>query len=117
MDRTKSYQELLIWQKGIEIAHDIYSICKKLPKDEHFGICSQMQRAAVSISSNIAEGYGRNGKKELIQFLHISFGSLNELETQLIIVNKVYGMPVYKITEKIIEEKKMLQGYLKKLKV
>ena len=85
MSSIKSYKDLLIWQKGIQLVKEIYLICIDLPKDEVFGLQSQMKRAAISIPSNITEGYGRNYTQNYIQFIKIARGSLLELETQLII--------------------------------
>jgi four helix bundle protein len=80
-----NYKQLDVWNKGIDLASSIYRVTKKFPKEEKFGIVSQMRRCSVSISSNIAEGAGRSSDKEFRQFLNISFGSCSELETQLII--------------------------------
>jgi four helix bundle protein len=81
----KSYKDLLIWQKGIELVREIYTLTNLFPKDEMYGLSSQMQRAAVSIPSNIAEGYFRKHRKEFIHFLAIALGSAAELETQITI--------------------------------
>ena len=81
----KSYYDLKIWEKGIILTLKIYDITRNFPEEEKFGLISQMRRCAVSIPSNIAEGYGRYNKKEFAQFLRISKGSLCELDTQLII--------------------------------
>lgn len=78
-----SYKDLIVWQKSFELCLLIYRITKEFPKEELYGIVSQMRRAALSIPSNIAEGFSRHRKLEYIQFLHISFGSAAELETQL----------------------------------
>ncbi len=74
-----NYKQLEVWKKGIDLATIIYALTKKFPKEEKFGIISQMRRCVVSISSNIAEGAGRNSDKEFRQFLNISFGSCSEL--------------------------------------
>ncbi len=84
-----SYKNLVVWQKAVQLSVEIYTLTKKFPRDEQFALTSQMRRAGVSIPSNIAEGYGRNGRKEFGSFLRISHGSLTELETQLIIANKL----------------------------
>ncbi len=84
-EKIKSFKDLKIWQKGIEIVNDIYQITKTFPKEEMFGLISQMRRAAVSIPSNIAEGFKRIHNKEYQQFLYTALGSAAELETQLII--------------------------------
>jgi len=82
-------QELKIWNKAIDLAVDVYSATGNFPSDEKFGLTSQSRRAAVSIPSNIAEGAGRNSKKEFCHFLGIANGSTYELQTQLIISNKL----------------------------
>ena len=84
------YKELFVWQQAIEVAKGAYKITKELPKSESYGITSQMQRAAVSIPSNIAEGYNRKTRNEYIYFLYIANGSAAELETQIIICASVY---------------------------
>ena len=83
--RVKNYQELKIWQKGMNLAILIYKVCEKLPSREKFGLMSQMQRAAISIPVNIAEGWSRKYTKEFIQFLRIALGSLAEVETLIIL--------------------------------
>ena len=85
----KSYKELEAWKKSKDLVIGIYSITKNFPKDELYGITSQIRRAAVSIPSNIAEGHGRNHSKETIQYLHISRGSLFEVETLLILSHEL----------------------------
>ena len=82
---SKSYTELDAWQKARKLANNIYNITSKFPKEETYGLVSQMRRAGISIPSNIAEGLGRNTSKDIIQFLYISRGSAYELETQLFI--------------------------------
>ena len=81
----KKFKGLKIWQEGIEIVTNVYQLTSGFPEDEKFGLVSQIRRSAVSIPSNIAEGYGRNSDSELSRFLNISRGSSYELETQLII--------------------------------
>ncbi len=81
----KSYRDLEVWQKSIQLVKKIYLITRTFPKEEMYGLINQMRRAAVSIASNIAEGKTRQTKKEYIQFLYITLGSASELETQIII--------------------------------
>jgi four helix bundle protein len=78
-----SFKDLIVWQKSMELVEKVYKITESFPTKEQFGLISQMRRAAVSIPSNIAEGYGRNSTGSYIQFLSIARGSLLELETQL----------------------------------
>jgi len=82
-------KELKIWNKAIDLAVSVYHATSSFPSDERFGLTNQSRRAAVSISSNIAEGAGRNSKKEFSHFLGIANGSSYELQTQLIISNKL----------------------------
>ena len=83
--KPRSYQNLIVWQKGFNVANHLYEITRSFPSDEKFGLVSQMRRAAVSIPSNIAEGCERRSPGDLRRFLHIALGSLSELETQLLL--------------------------------
>ncbi|WP_294620227.1 four helix bundle protein [uncultured Bacteroides sp.] len=84
-----THKDLIVWQKSMQLVKDLYQATKFFPKEEIYGITSQMRRAAVSIPSNIAEGYGKAYNKEIIHFLYISLGSASELETQLIICKDI----------------------------
>jgi four helix bundle protein len=83
------YQDLKLWSKGIDLVVDVYKATANLPKEEKYGLTSQMRRCAVSIPSNIAEGAGRNSTKEFVHFLSIANGSNYELETQVIVANRL----------------------------
>ncbi len=112
-----SYKELLVWQKSIYLVELCYKVTNQLPKNEKYGLSGQLNRSAISISSNIAEGYKRNGRAEYLQFCGIASGSAAELETQLIIVSKVYNDTKY-VTESmnLVEEvQKMLYALIKGL--
>lgn len=89
MGNINSYKDLLIWKKGITIVVNVYKLVKTFPQEELYALTSQIKRAAVSIPSNISEGYGRNTDKSFSYFLDISRGSLNESETQLIIAKEL----------------------------
>lgn len=80
-----NHKELDVWKKSMDLVEFIYKLSNSFPDDEKFGLTSQIRRAAVSVPSNIAEGAGRKGDKEFIQFLHIALGSLSELDTQYLI--------------------------------
>ena len=117
-EKIKNFQDLRIWQKGIEVVKDIYILTKKFPKEELYGLTSQMRRSAVSIPSNIAEGFRRYHNKEYKQFLYIAMGSCAELETQIIIATELgYINDINKI--EIIEKLKyicrMINQLIKKL--
>jgi len=77
----KTYRELIVWQKYMILVTEIYKVSKLFPSEENFGLTSQIRRSAVSIPSNISEGYGRNSLNDYIRFLNISVGSLYELQT------------------------------------
>jgi len=85
MEKIESFKDLRIWKKGINIVKDVYSITEAFPSKEIYGLTAQMRRSAVSVPSNIAEGFRRFHNKEYKQFLRIALGSAAELETQLII--------------------------------
>ena len=87
------HKELIVWQKSMQLVKDLYQATKFFPKEELYGITSQMRRAVVSIPSNIAEGHGRSSKKELVHFLFVSLGSASELETQLILSQQLGFLP------------------------
>ena len=89
MMKAKHYQDLVVWQRAMEVAKLTYLIVKKLPKEETYSISDQMRRAAVSIPSNIAEGHARNSTREFLHFLSIANGSKAELQTQLMICVQV----------------------------
>lgn len=81
--RTTSYKDLIVWQKSVALAVAVYALTEKFPKEEIYGLTSQMRRAAVSIPSNIAEGRARSTRNDYIHFLRIAHGSVSELETQI----------------------------------
>lgn len=85
----QSYRELLVWQKAMELVLTVYCLTEAFPKREIYGLSAQLRRAGVSVPSNIAEGYGRGSHKEYLQFLSIAQGSLKELETQVILAERL----------------------------
>ena len=112
------FKDLKIWQKGITIAEKCYFLTRTFPKDELYGIVQQIRRSAISIPANIAEGYGRRYTKEYIRFLNISVGSINELETHLILSERVELCPkqeVDTIISSLQEESRMITSLIKKL--
>ncbi len=117
---TINYKELIVWQKSIELAVKVFQGTKKFPKEELYGIVSQMRKAAYSIPSNIAEGYCRGKRNEYRQFLQIAYGSAAELETQLIIalktkmLSKKDSQPLNNLLQEIL---KMLNKMILSLKL
>src|SRR3989344_4786346 len=86
---TKSYKDLIVWQKGVDLSVLVYELTEQFPRDERYALTSQMRRAVVSIPSNIAEGRCRSTKKDFCNFLHIALGSAAELETQIEIARRI----------------------------
>ena len=117
--KVKDYKDLKVWQKGIEIVDKIYSLTDNFPKEELYGLTNQMRRSAISIPSNISEGFVRNHSKEYIQFLYISLGSCAELDTQLVIAQKrnYVGQDKFnELTEDINYEMRMLVSMINAVK-
>ena len=112
-NEISSYKDLLIWQKGITLVKLVYRNLDNFPKDEIFALSSQIKRSAVSVPSNIAEGWGRSSKQSYLQFLKIARGSLYELDTQIVIakeLNFILENQYQEITNLITEESKMLNA-------
>lgn len=89
MAAINSYRDLKVWQQGMILAESVYGLTKAFPRDEMFGLTSQMRRAAVSVPANIAEGYGRNSTRAYTNSLRIAQGSLKELETHLLLAIRI----------------------------
>lgn len=83
------FKNLLVWQQAMDLVAMVYPLCKALPKDEMFALSNQLRKAVTSVPSNIAEGSGRQSRKEFIQHLHIAYGSLCEVETQILIIQRL----------------------------
>ena len=111
----KSYKDLIVWQKGYQLTKLIYKITSKLPNSEIFALQSQMRRASVSIVSNIAEGSSRKTKKDYCHFLHLSYGSVSELETQLFLCRDLYNIEISECLSLLTEISKMLHVIINKL--
>lgn len=112
---SKSYKDLKVWQQSFSFVKDVYDLCQRLPKSEQFGLVSQLQRCAISIPSNLAEGQQRSGIKEFKQFISIARGSAAELATQLLLVNNIYKIDTSKQVAKLEEIQKMLYALQKNL--
>jgi len=102
--KTKSFKDLIVWQKAYTLVLQIYKITKDFPKSETYGLAQQMRRAAVSLPSNIAEGYGRRHKAEYRQFLSMAYGSLLELETQYLLAIDLEYIKKSEIIENLLKE-------------
>ncbi len=112
---ARDYKELLVWQKSMVLVKELYRLVKLLPKEEIYSLSEQMRRAAVSIPSNIAEGYDRKTDKELIHFLCVARGSCAELETQILIANELDYIKTQDAEKTMIlcaEVRKMLNSFI-----
>lgn len=89
MSGSRSYRDLAVWARGVDLAERVYVLTRDFPAAERHGLASQMQRAVVSVSSNVAEGWGRGSQKEFLRFLSIARGSLCELQTQSVIAERI----------------------------
>jgi four helix bundle protein len=117
-EEIKSYKDLLVWRKGIELTREIYRVTNKFPHRETCVLSDQLRRAAISVPSNIAEGQARRHTSEFKQFLHIALGSLAELHTQLIIAKElgyINENVLGEIENKIIELRKMISTLISRL--
>ena len=116
--KVKDYKDLKVWQKGIEIVDVTYELTDNFPRTEVYGLSGQMRKAAISIPSNIAEGFVRRGTKEYRQFLHVSLGSCAELDTQMVIANRrkyVDDNEFKRLAEELNHETRMLVSLIGKL--
>lgn len=113
--KTTSFRDLIVWQKAMTLVYEVYEYTKKIPKEELYGLTHQIRRSAISVPSNIAEGKHRVSNKDFKQFLHVAFGSLAELETQLILSDKIYAQVPQSIFDLILEVRKILSVFISKL--
>lgn len=115
----KTYRDLIVWQKGMDLVEDTYELTKAFPAEEIYCLTQQLRRCVISIPSNIAEGYGRNHTKDYIRFLQIASGSLFELQTQIEIAMRLHYIDENRYTpvnNLSVEIEKMLAGLIHKLK-
>lgn len=112
-DELKTHKDLDVWNKAMDFTEQLYVLTKTFPKEEQFGLTSQIRRSAVSIPSNIAEGAARNSDKEFLQFLYISLGSLAEVETQLLLAKRLNYFAEDSCFDSLDAIRKMLIGLIK----
>ena len=108
-----SHKDLDVWKKSMELVTNIYRLTRDFPQEELYGLTSQIRRSAISIPSNIAEGAARNSVKEYMQFLYVSLGSISEIETQILIAEKLGFLKVgHSLLEEVSAIRKMLTGLI-----
>lgn len=118
MASVKTFRDLVAWQRSMTLVQAVYVATRTMPTSERFGLTDQMRRAAISVPSNIAEGYGRESRPELLRFLRIARGSLNELSTQVEIAESLEMLnDVQSLIETITETDRILQGLIRSLEV
>jgi four helix bundle protein len=116
--KVQSYKDLIVWQKAMDLVEKVYQVSKAFPKEELYGLTNQLRIAAVSIPSNIAEGHARSSLAEFLHFLSIARGSLAEVETQLLIAQRLGYLPTDQLTPILAlqaEINKMTNGLMTKL--
>ena len=114
----KSFKELKVWQKAYQLCIEVYRITKTFPKEEVYGLTSQVRRAAVSVPSNIAEGYGRRTAGEYIQALYVAYGSNCELETQILLsgdLGFIKGEDLDKLQKGLGDVERLLKALIRSL--
>jgi len=111
----KTHRDLIVWQKAMDFVEEVYELTDTMPKAEQYGLTGQIRRSAVSIPSNIAEGAARNHDKEFLQFLYVALGSTAELETQLLLAERL-GFIRKALIENLSEIKKLLLGLIRSKK-
>jgi four helix bundle protein len=119
VSKIKSFTDLNAWKEGHKLVLDIYKLTQKFPKEELFGLIMQLRRAAVSFTSNIAEGFSRNSFKEKLQFYSMALGSLTEVQNQLLVardIGYITKEEFEKIAEQTIKVNKITNGLIKKSK-
>lgn len=116
MTYIKTYKELNVWKRSMELVEGVYKVTKQLPSDERYGLVSQMRRSAVSVPSNIAEGYKRKQLGDYVRFLNIADASAAELETQVLLIQRLYTEINIDTVSALLEEvQKMLAVMIRKL--
>ncbi len=116
--KVKSYRDLIIWRKGIELVKEVYALTREFPKHETYALANQLQRSAVSVPSNIAEGQARQHSGEFRQFLYTALGSAAEVDTQVIIAYELGYITEQKandIQQRVIELQKMIHTLISRL--
>ncbi|MGE5295908.1 MAG: four helix bundle protein [Solirubrobacterales bacterium] len=116
--KVKDYKDLVVWQKGIDLADMVYTVTDGFPREEIYGLTSQMRRAGVSVPSNVAEGFVRRSTAEYRQHLYVSLGSCAELDTQLIIAGRrkyIAGERLIEVAEELNHEMRMLVSLIGRL--
>lgn len=114
--KSKSFQDLIVWQKAHQFVLNVYKITKLFPKEEQYGLSSQFRRAAVSIAANIAEGFRKNGKLDKLRFFNIAQGSLEECRYYIVLTHDLEYAETSSLISLIEEVSKILHSYMEKIR-
>jgi four helix bundle protein len=115
----RSFRDLIAWQKAMDLVDEIYSVTKLWPREEMFGLTAQIRRAAISVTSNIAEGQGRSGSREFLHHLSMAHGSLSEVENLLVVAQRQGYLDepaVNLLFDRVEEARRLLRGLIRKLR-
>ena len=118
MGAIRGFKDLVAWQKGMELAQRVYQVSEAFPARERLGLTAQVRRSAVSVPSNVAEGYGRRSRGDYVRFLHVADGSCNEVETQLLLAQRLGFAKDGALDEAVAlarEEQRILRGLIRAL--
>ncbi len=115
-EKAKSFEDLLVWRKGHNFVLEIYKLTNSFPKEELFGLVSQMRRAAVSIPANIAEGFRRSGKQDKLRFFNIAEGSIEEVKYYLILTEDLKYAETKELKQELTEIGRLLWGYMNSIR-
>lgn len=113
---VRTHKDLQVWKQAMHLASETYRVTASFPREELYGLALQARRSAVSIASNIAEGAARNSRKEFVHFLHIALGSTAELETQMLLAQRLGFLAEQSIHHYVGQVRKMLAGLISSLK-
>lgn len=112
---AKSFRDLIVWQKAHQLTLKVYEVSKSFPKEELYGLTSQLKRASISVAANIAEGFKKRGKADKLRFLNIAQGSLSETECYLVLVKDLTYADTALLMQDADEVGRVLEGYMKKI--
>lgn len=115
MKKGHNFRKLKVWKMSMMLVKKVYALSKEIPESEKYGLINQIQRCAVSIPSNIAEGSGRTTEKDFRYFLKIALSSSYELETQLILLHELYGLNTEVLITELTEVQNMIGGFIRSL--
>ena len=116
-EAVRTHKDLEVWKEAMQLVRNVYTWSQNLPKEEVYGLVTQIRRAAISIPSNIAEGAARGSRREFRQFLYVALGSLAELETQIFLAKELFGVDDEGLLAQMEKQRRLLLGLIKSLRL